>query len=501
MHRGKKAAINTAVSFLEEFVSLICGFILPRLILSAFGSKYNGLTNSISQFLSCAVLLRSGIGGATRAAIYKPLANQDRNEINAIVKATDIFMKKIGVILLGAILFFAIAYPFLVKNEFGWFFTFSLFIIIGASTFAESFFGITYLIVLQADQRVWVSSLFKSICYILNTCIAAILITHNFSIHAVKLGSAAIYVIYPIVLGIYVRRHYKIDTHVAPNNTAIAQRWDAFWQQVAYFVMNNTDIMVLTIFSNMLEVSVYSVYNLVINGIKKTVQSFTNGLEAAFGNMIAKDEKKALKQNLGVVETMLYSLSTIICVCSAVLILDFVRLYTHNIVDVDYIRPVFAYTIILAQFFSIIRLPYQVVVQAAGHYKQTKMGAMIEPVINIVLSVVFVFKYGLIGVAVGTLAATVYRTIQYSMYMSKNLVKRSIFIVVFKILLSFVEAIVIFAIIWSFHLESPINYYKWIMNACITVMVTTVIVMTGNIIFFRRDTVNLFKKIKNIIKR
>ena len=92
--RSKRIAINTAFSLLEETVAVVCGFILPRLILVTFGSKYNGLTTSITQFLSCAVLLRSGIGGATRAALYKPLANNNQDELNAIVKATDNFMKK-----------------------------------------------------------------------------------------------------------------------------------------------------------------------------------------------------------------------------------------------------------------------------------------------------------------------------------------------------------------------------------------------------------------------
>ena len=81
--RSKKLALNTLFSLLEELVAIICGFILPRLILSAFGSKYNGITTSITQFLSCAVLLRAGIGGVTRAALYKPLANHDKNKIDS----------------------------------------------------------------------------------------------------------------------------------------------------------------------------------------------------------------------------------------------------------------------------------------------------------------------------------------------------------------------------------------------------------------------------------
>ena len=275
MNRSKKATLNTAFGFIEELVSLVTAFVLPRLILTAFGSKYNGLATSISQFLACAVLLRAGIGGATRVALYKPLAENDHGRFCAIVRATDLFMKKIGLVLLGAIILFAAVYPLFVHNEFGWGFTASLFFIIGLGSFAESFFGITYLIVLQADQQLWIFTAFRCLCIILRTVFGAALILGGFSLHAVKLSTTAIYVVYPIVLGMYVRRRYRIDLSVKPDFSAIAQRWDAFWHQVALFVMNNTDVVVLTLFSSMLEVSVYSVYVLVFHGLQKTIASFT----------------------------------------------------------------------------------------------------------------------------------------------------------------------------------------------------------------------------------
>ena len=67
--------MNMMASIGYEMVAVICGLILPRLILSTFGSSYNGITSSITQFLSCVTLLRAGIGGVTRASLYKPLAD------------------------------------------------------------------------------------------------------------------------------------------------------------------------------------------------------------------------------------------------------------------------------------------------------------------------------------------------------------------------------------------------------------------------------------------
>ena len=182
--------------------------------------------------------------------------------------------------------------------------------------------------------------------------------------------------------------------------------------------MDNTDIIVLTVFSNMFKVSVYSVYNLVVMGVRRAVMAFSSGLEAAFGNMLAKNENEAVKHNLSVVETLMYILSTIVFTSSLILVTDFVSIYTAGIDDVDYIRPAFAYIIITAQFLYCVRLPYQMVVQAAGKYKDTKYIAIIEPILNIVISVTMVIKFGLIGVAIGTLVASLFKTIMFSNFMS-----------------------------------------------------------------------------------
>ena len=499
--RGKKTIKNTIFSLLEDVVAIICSFILPKLILSHFGSAYNGLATSISQFLAFAILLRSGIGGATRAALYKPLVENNKNEFDSIIKATDIFMKKVGIIILLGILIFATIYPIFVTSEFGWLFTFTLFIIIGISTFAESFFGITYLIVLQADQKLYVSSIIKIISYILNVVIASILILTGFNIHIVKLGSALAFCFYPIAIGIYVKKKYNISKNVEPNNKALAQRWDAFWHQVASFINNNTDIMVLTIFTNMLEVSVYSVYNLVVTGLRKIITAFTQSIEAPFGNMIAKNEEKLLNENLSTVELIVYSISTLLFTSAILLILQFVQIYTKNITDVNYLRPEFAYILLIAQFFCAIRLPYQYIIQAAGHFKQTKKYAIIEAIINISISVLFVIKFGLIGVAIGTLTAMVYKTIMFSNYMSKNIINRSRWITYKRCLVSIIEFIMIFVLYKLINYPTLTNYFNWFINALIVVVISTLVIGICNYIFYKKDLNNLIKKLKNMKRK
>lgn len=496
--RGKKTVINTIMSLIQELVSIACSLILPRLILSYYGSKYNGLINSITQFLSCAILLRSGIGGATRAALYKPLAENDKEKINSILKATDVFMKKIAIILLVTIFLGACVYPFFVSNEFNWNYTFLLFMIIGLSTFAESFFGITYLILLQADQKLWLACMIKSICYILNVVISSALIINGFSIIIVKLVSTLIFILYPIIQSWYVKKIYNVNTNVKPNNHAVSQRWDAFWHQVATFVTYNTDMMILTIFSNMLEVSVYSVYNLINNGLRSFILSFSNGLESAFGNMIARNEETALKENFSIMEFVVNSVATICYTSALVLIFPFVSIYTKNVTDVEYIRPLFAILILIAQYLNSIRIPYQLLVQASGHYRQTKPGAIFEVILNILISVVLVFYWGLIGVAIGTLISTAIRTIELSIYVSKIIIKRNKYIMFYNCLISFIEGVFSLYIINCLNFNNPNTYFGWIIESIIIVAITTIIVAIGGIIIYKKQFKILFKKIKNI---
>lgn len=499
--RSKKAIINTVFSLLEDFVAIACSFVLPKLILSHFGSEYNGLVTSITQFLACAVLLRSGIGGATRAALYRPLARHDKKEVDSILKATSIFMKKISIILVFAILGVAAIYPIIVNTEFSWLFVFSLFIIIGISTLAESFFGITYLILLQADQKLYIPSIIKIICYILNITVATILILTNNSIHIVKLGSAIVFALNPIILNIYVRKKYKIDKNAQPDNKAISQRWDAFWHQVTVFVNNNTDVMVLSIFTNMLEVSVYSVYNLVIAGLKRFIVAFTRGIDSAFGDMIAKEEKDKLKKNLSIIELIIYNIATFLISCSVLLISQFIAIYTDGITDADYSRPLFSYLLLAGLFFYAIRIPYQNITHAAGHFKQTKKYAFGEIILNIGISVILVIQFGLIGVAIGTLVATAYKTIMFSNYLSSHIVERPKLILYKRIAISVVEFLIIFGIMSLINLPKELTYGSWFFNAIVTILVAGVMIAIGIVVFYRNEVKDLAIILKNIRRR
>lgn len=497
--RSKKALKNMIASISYEIISVICGLILPRLILSRFGSSYNGITSSITQFLSCVALLKAGVGGVTRASLYKPLAENDMDAVNAIVNATDKFMKKIALIFAFSVLIFACLYPFLVSYEFEWLFSFSLVLILGISTFMQYYFGITYQMLLQADQRQYVISIIQIITTILNTLIAALLIYFGGSIHVVKLGSAIAFSLNPLVTNLYTRKKYHLNKRILPDQNAISQRWDAFWQSVAFFVHNNTDTIVLTIFADIKEVSVYTVYNYVIANIRLVIVTFVTGFGAAFGNMLAKKEYELAKKNLRIYELIIFGLTGIIYTTAGIMIVPFALLYTRGITDVNYSRPVFAILVTIAGAFSCFRIPYQTVVEAAGHFKKTRNGAFVEAGLNITISILAVIKFGLVGVAMGTLVATIFRSIQYSNYLSKNILLRSNWIFYKHIILCFFTAGMTWIVSKCFlFTEATNNVYFWCINSFIVFVCSTIITILISFVFYRRDVLYLITKAKKM---
>ena len=500
--RSRKAFINMMTGIFYELVTVICGLILPRLILSHFGSSYNGITSSISQFLSGIALLKAGIGSVTIASLYKPIANKDIETISSIVKTTEQFMRKIACIFVVLVGLFACIYPIWINDEFEWFFSFSLIIILSISTFAQYFFGIPYQMLLKAGQQQYVVHGIHTITNILNTVFASVLILAGFSIHVVKLASAMVFVANPIIVNIYARKKYQLNSKAKVNTQLIQQRWDAFAQALAFFVHNNTDLIVLTIFTNLREVSVYTVYSQVTKNIYRVVTTCVSSFGAAFGDMLAKKQYTLLEKNLRIFELIVFSLVSILYTITGVMIVPYAALYTKGITDVNYSRPLFAFLITLSGAISCFRIPYQTIVESAGHFKQNRNGALFEAGMNITISVISVIRFGLVGVLFGTVAATLFRSIQYSHYLSKNLIPRSMWHFWGHVITCGVTALIVSVISAKFLIPCfHMTVESWLLTAIMVGILTVAVTVIVDLLVYRETFFLMVQKIEKMFSK
>lgn len=501
--RGKKAFYNFLAAIAELIVATLSSFIVPHYIIRAYGSGVNGLISSITQFLSYIALIESGIGAIGRAALYRPLAQKDAAVLSGTVKALENFYRKISYIFLVYAAVLAAAFPFLVNQDFQWAYTAALIFILAFSTFIQYYFGITSQTVIQADQRKYIPSLLQALTLFLNMVITVAMIKMGASIHAVKIGSVAAYAVRPMILYTYVRFHYKIDKAAEPRSEILQQRWDGLAQHIAFFIHKNTDIAVITVLANVKEVSVYSVYMLAVSGCSKVVNIFSSSLEPAFGNMIAKGETENLKNRVSLCSTLVIQVAIVLFSTTAIIVSPFIKLYTRGVDDVNYLRPAFGIIMLIAEALYCVRLPYQSAVYAAGHFKQTRNGAITEAVMNIVLSVILVFQFGLIGAAIGTLVSMFFRTAQYIWYYHARLLndRDGLKSELRRILISLIEIAFIIAAAHFIPAVSSTGYLSWILQSCQVGILCSVLAVVISYIFYRKELKEILTVGKRLISR
>ncbi len=495
--RERRAKLNIIVSLLGQFVTLTCGLIVPRLLIGQFGSEAYGATTSISQFLAYITLLEAGIGGVARSALYKPLADGDMRQISAVVCEIKRFFRVIGYIFAVYVIMLACTFQRIADVRcFDWLSTAALVVVISISTFAQYFIGISYAVLLQASQRTYITTVISMAATVLNTMLIVVLTTHGFSLIIVKLASSVVFALKPLAMWVYVRKHFQL-VHVKEHNPQLlAQKWNGLGQHLAFFLHSNTDIAVLTILANLATVAVYSVYNMVVTQIQNVTTSFSAGMEAIFGDMLAKKEMDLLKRTFSYYETLLSVISLILFSVTAVMIVPFVKLYTKGITDVNYIQPAFAFLLVIASLLYCLRIPYHALTIAAGHFRQTQFAAYGEAFINITVSVILVIRCGLVGVAIGTVLAVLFRFFYYIYYLSKNIFFREVSISAKRFGVNGLTFALIVIGCGCFVSRIRIStYVEWVACSAVVGLVSALTVLISMYLFYREDLTPVLNKV------
>lgn len=500
MSRKKKLLMNTAAGVLKQLIMMVCSFILPRFMLLYFGSSVNGLVSSMTHFLHFISLLDMGVGAVVQANMYKPLADKDNRSLSMIVRSSERFFRRLACIFLVYIAVLCFVLPAKFADEYDTLYTVSLLLIVSISTMAQYLFGMSYSLLLNADQRSYIQLVIQVGTVILNTVCSVVLMKLGASVHMVKLLSAAIFVLRPLGQMLYVRKHYALDRKVQIVGEPIKQKWNGFSQHFASVISLNIAVVVLTMFSTLENVSVYSVYHRVAYGVQEIILMAAVGLEAMLGNMLAKGESKRLQSAFSAIEWLIHAVVTFAFTVAAITIVPFVKVYTSGITDANYIQPLFGLMLVIAYAIRSLRVPYFRVIKAAGHFKQTQNGAFISAGLNVVITVLLVFRFGLIGVAVGTLMAMAYHTCYFVWYLRKNILNRSPLYFVKYVVVDALTAVGAYFAAQLVHVDVT-SYGSWIALAFAAAGITLVVSMVVNMLFCHRQILPYLKKITRKLTR
>ena len=498
--RKKKLFYNTFSSLIFQITTLVCGFIIPRAILNAFGSEVNGLVSSITQFLQVVSWLEFGVGAVVQSSLYKPLAENNQQQISKIIVSASKFFRTIARILTAYVFVLIFILPFVISDQFSFLYTGTLIVCMCISSFSQYYFGIVDRLLLSADQKSYIQYNAQTITLVLNTFACIILIHFGASIQLVKLTTSLIYLIRPVAIRWYINRHYVINRKITYDTEPIKQKWDGMAMHISAMILDNTDIIVLTLFSSLSNVSIYSVYMLVVSGVKLIFTVMTSGVQSLWGDMWARKEYQSLTDSFNLIEWFIHVSTVFIFGCVSVLIVPFVTVYTQDINDANYIVPFFAAILTFAYGFHTLRLPYHTMIKSVGHYKQTRSNYIIATVLNVVISIAVVKLWGLVGVAIGTLIAMVYQTIWMAIYDAKNILKTSIYPFVKQISVDLITVVIGCLLTFHIHMHK-ISYFDWVLLALLDAVIWFAVVISINIIFYKKEMIFIKDKLAQITQK
>ena len=487
--RTSYAIKNTLASILVEVVAALSGVILPRFFISAYGSSINGLVSSIGQFITYMGLVEAGVSAAATVELYKPLSEDDHLKTNEIVSAAKGFYFKSGALFVVLDVILIISYPLIVKNEIAdTSFVRMMIVVLSLNGIVDYFFLGKYRVLLVADQKTYIIAIAQSVGTIITLFVSIMLIYIHSSAVLVKGVVAAVYILRTFYIVYYVRKHYMwLDCNSKYAKDAFPQRQSALFHQVIGMICNNTDIVLLTVMlqSNALvEVSVYATYNMVAANLTSLFNSFSRGIGASFGKMIAKNDQESLNVNFSYFEMIYFVLLFIVYTCMAVLLYAFISLYSVSFSDTEvYLRWSLVALFTACGVAQNIRIPGLTVQIAAGHFKQTQGAALLEAVLNFGVSIALVRFIGINGVLLGTFVAYLYRSSYVIIYNAKHFVCGSLKRTAFR----FVRNFLLFALLTTagivFLAPCIHSWITWIVYAIILGIISAIVFIMINFIF------------------
>ena len=423
--RMKKSAQNMIMGFGYQAVVLILSFVSRTAFIHTLGDEYLGINATFSDVLSLLSMADLGFGTAMAYSFYKPLADNDKKQITALIR----FYKKIYNAIAAAVLILGIAcVPFLkyiVNTEkdipnLEIYYLFSLFGVVISYLFV---YKTTLLTADQKDYKVvrirmWTSVL-KTVMqiavlylfsnYILYLAIGVVIQYLNNYIASKKTENEYPYITSKDLEG-------EIDKTVKDN--LFGNMKSVFLYKLSSTMFSATDNIIISMVVGTAIVGRYSNYLMVSSKLLLVEQIVFSAMTASIGNVIVKETAKKRLEVFQALQSASFIFCGIITSAFCVLINDLVGVWLKE--DSYVLSSLTVVAITLNTYFSCVLQPLWVYRDATGLYRKTKYIMLAGAIINVVLSVIMGYAIGLPGVI---FASAISRLSTYFWYEPKLLFK------------------------------------------------------------------------------
>ena len=486
--------MGTAVAY--RLVVIIVGLLLPKLFITSYGSELNGLRDSVRQIFTYIALLESGIGASVLQSLYKPVADKDHGTVNSYLSAASSYYNRIGALYFAALVVLGTVYTFTVPVESVTRWEVFVYILVsGAMTGINFFYYAKLKLLISAEGDQYLVSIVTMVTYLVSSVAKIALIYQG--VHIIIVEAAFLLINLAVVFVYYLiakKKYPWLSFRAKPDYECTKQKGAVMIHRISYVIFQNTDVLLLTFFCNLEIVSIYGMYKMVVNMVTSIVSEIGNSVNFVLGQKFnSEDEsKKGYCRIIDLFNVYYSGVSFALYTVTYILILPFLRLYTDQM-DINYIYPLLPTLYIIMELLMVGREAMMRTIEVAGLFKKTQFRSLLEAIINVAASVVFIIagKHfygdigGIYGVLLGTIVALLYRTVDINLFANKYILKRSSW-KTFSVMLT--NAVTLAATAFAFrYIPLNINGYKdfLIYGLLITVTVVPVFLLIQSLVHFK----------------
>ncbi len=512
MTRTKNIKNNLTFNVVKFVTQLVLQFVLRTIMIYYMGAEYlglNGLFTNIFAFLNLAEL---GIGSAVVFAMYKPIADNDIEQVKALQNLYKKFYLIISVIVLIVGLAITPFLKYLIKDGVSADINIYILYLMYLANTLVGYFSAHKRSLLFAYQRNDVENKIKTICLIGMTIIQilVLVLTKNYYLF---FGVNIIFTLIECLL-IHVGSNKllpeingkaePVDPDTKKNITKNVMALS--FHKIGGVIVGATDNLLISIFFGAVVLGAYSNYYLVTSSLISCFAVLVNAATASLGNLVASESKEYAYERFVKINAYFSMLCTFCSVCMFVLFQPFIQVWTGGGV---YLLKFSTMALIVISFYlSKMRTATLMFRDAAGLYWQDRWKPIVEAVVNLVASIVLAKLIGINGIFLGTIISTVVAplwvepNVLYKHYFKRS--SKSYFI---RYLIDFVIMLAIGTICFGVCYLLPAGGIWWLMLkfvVCITLCVALICVFycwskefRELLVMLKRFVVKIFKRKKS----
>lgn len=492
--RVRNTIISTFTNILEQIITIVFGFVVPRLVIKTFGSEINGLTAFITQFLNLFQLLQCGTVGASIYALYKPIATNDYEKINEIVDASKKFFYKVGFVFSFLCLLLIPIICFLQKDSF--FKIWELIVvtlIMGINAALSFFFDARYDIVISSYQKRYVLSLARitnKFSYYILVFLVIFLKSHFIFLYASSLIGKCVSII-------FLHHYYKLYSKewmkpLSHNNYKIKNRGYLLSIQISFQVVAALPFIIVSMFYDLTQTSVYSINYMIMNIMYLLVSAFCMSITEPLANYKNTHDEETFFSFFYMIFYSIIFIISIFSACFICLDTPFIKLYMNGVNAELYARPYFAYTLSISYIFMAIYLLLNLCIDMYGLFREIHLFTILSLIISFL---VFIFIGKFFSIEFIPFGLTCYYfliDVSYFFVIQQKtkMISRSKFL--FSLISIFGTSILLLLLNKCFGFECN-TFIKWLVYALILVCIAFVIETLFLILIDRKTIVRLSK--------